>query len=124
MPDNGNTLGSRKLYKYVDDVGTQLAYYTDEDLGAAVDADEPAEGATDLPRAFEPRGVYCRGKENALLRKFLVIGDPASELYKTNLSKEVTIDGVVFVTTGRRGESKSFRGGAGADDGGGGGTEP
>lgn len=124
----GNTLGPRKGYAYTDDVGAKLIYFTDEDLGAAVDADEPDEAATDLPRAFKPRGVYIRGKDKPTLKKFLIIGDKDSELFKTNVSKEVEVDGETFVTTGRRGESKTFRGGASAEGGGdgdgGGGGEP
>lgn len=120
----GNTLGARAAFKYVDDLDVEYRFFTDEDLGLAGNNDVSASNtASDLPRAFRPRGVHVVGKDNPSLKKFLVIGSRTEPLFATNASKEVTIDEVVFRTTGRRGESRTFRGGGAADPppGGGGG---
>lgn len=118
----GNTLGPRQAYTYTDDGDRPYYFYTDESLGAATDqdiadfsADPPPQ---DLPRAFTPRCVFAVAKDNPSLRKTLIIGSRASALYAANRSQDVTIDGVEFRTTGRRGESKTFRGGS--TEGGGG----
>ena len=41
-------------------------------------------------------------------RKSLTAFAPSSDLYETNLAQNVTLDGTVFTTTGRRGERLTF----------------
>lgn len=121
---NGNTLGPRKAFKYLDDLGEEYRYFTDEDLGLTVEGELSTGNVPDLPRAFRPRGVYVVGKDNPSIKKFLVVGSPEGAIFKTNQSRDVEIDGVQFRTTGRRGEAKTFRGGGAAQpEGGGGGGE-
>lgn len=104
----GNTLGQRGYFQYVDDNGSIYNILTDVDLGNAGDLTEATTGADQLPRRFRPRGVYCEATiGGVIVRKFLVCSDTAAA-YSTNSSTNVTIDGTVFQTTGRRGERVSF----------------
>jgi hypothetical protein len=103
-----NTLGNRKYFVYTDDTGEQYNILTDEDLGIAGGLTVATAGNPTLPRRFKPRGVYVEAVvEGENVRKFLVCSD-TSPAYASNISTNVTIDGTVFQTTGRRGEKASF----------------
>jgi hypothetical protein len=105
----GNSLGSRKWYKYEADSGASYSYLTDVDLataaGAVADATFP-----NLPRRFKPRVVHMEGLSSTgqKLRKSVIVPTADSTLYGPQTSQVVTIDGTAFTTTGRRGEVASF----------------
>jgi hypothetical protein len=105
----GNSLGSRKWYKYTGDSGVTYSYLTDVDLGdiagAVADATFP-----NMPRRFKPRIVHVEGTSatGQKLRKKIIVPDPDSTLYAPQTSQVVNIDGIAFQTTGRRGEVATF----------------
>lgn len=104
----GNTLGARAYYLYEDDAGNQYKYQTDVDLGEAVGA-VLNDTAPDLPRRFEPRGVFVQGIVNdKTVRKFLIVPDVTEGIYASNASQTVIVDSTSFSTTGRKGEKVSF----------------
>jgi hypothetical protein len=118
----GNRLGARRLYKYVSDTGEEYRVFTDESLGTAVGA-ELNDELPDKPTLLRPRVVYAQATDG--VRRTLIIPETDNDLYNSDNSQEVTIDGETFKTTGRRGESFTFRSnpangnGGGGDDGGG-----
>lgn len=112
----GNILGRRSYYAYTSDTGNVYSVLTDDSLAAAVgltaDASNPAP-----PRRFQPRVLFVEFVSNAgLKRKSLIIGDTAQANYASNVTSNVTIDGVVYQSTGRKGESISFPRNADAPD--------
>lgn len=114
----GNLLGPREKYVYVSDDLKSYGYTTDEDLAVAGlgpadaaptvynPASPPIDYCGSFPRGFRPRVVFVQ--DAAGNRKELIAASPSADLYATNLAQNVTIDGVVFTTTGRRGEKMSF----------------
>lgn len=105
----GNTLGPRAKYQYVSDTGDVFNIRTDVDLATAAGLTASAAGVGSAkPGELEPRRVFCQATINdKLVRKALIV-DIDSPLYATDTSSTVTIDGTVFTTTGRKGESLSF----------------
>lgn len=101
----GNTLGPRGDYVYEDDLGVEYKITTDVDLATAAGL-VAATNQPRIPSRFYPRGVYVQSATGQ--RKFLVIGDVTNALYASNGRQNVTIDTVVFTTTGRKGERASF----------------
>lgn len=101
----GNKLGARGRYQYEDDAGNTFAITTDNDLATAAGL-TAATNQPRLPARFKPRGVYVEDATGA--RKFIKVGDVTSTLYASNAPQTVTIDGVNFTTTGRKGEKVSF----------------
>ena len=115
----GNTLGPRAKFVYTSDSGQAYVMTLDEDLGTA--AGLPQRNATSgtavrAPGRFKPRVVFVEGTittgegEDATsrtVRKELVC-NRTSALYNTESASTVTIDGVEFTSTGRRGEKLSF----------------
>ena len=108
MPQSGNTLGPRSYYRYTADTGDVYKYLTDDTIALAVGA-VLDDQAPDLPKRFRPRYVLAQALDSGTLyRKKIVcptIGTPA---YDTDQSTDITIDGLVFSTTGRVGEKQSF----------------
>lgn len=104
----GNTLGSRKWFKYTSDGGTDYSFLTDVDLGTAGGATQDAT-LPNFPRRFQPRVVFIEATIGGVkVRKNLIVSDPASALYTAVTTQNVTIDGTAFATSGRRGEQVSF----------------
>lgn len=104
----GNTLGRRAYFRYVSDSGTNYNILTDVDLGLAGGLVEATTGAPTLPQRFKVRGCYAEATVGGVkVRKFIPCAATAA-IYDTDVSVAVTIDGVNFVTTGRRGERVSF----------------
>lgn len=105
----GNTLGPRAKYQYVSDTGDIFNIRTDVDLATAAGLTASAAGVGSAkPGELEPRRVFCQATINdKLVRKGLIV-DIDNPLYATDTSATVTIDGTVFTTTGRKGESLSF----------------
>jgi hypothetical protein len=103
-----NMLGSRRYYRYTDDLGNQFKYLTDADLGEAVGA-VLDDTLPDLPRRFRPRGVYMQGAVAGVrVRKFLICPTAGNEIYAANVSQPVAVDGATLFSTGRRGERVTF----------------
>lgn len=114
----GNLLGPRGRYVYVSDDLTSYAVTTDVDLAiaglgtgaGAPDAFDPANPPPNFggrfPRGAKTRKVYVQ--DAAGNRKALTAFTPSAGLYQTNVAQQVTIDTVVFTSTGRVGETYSF----------------
>lgn len=108
MPTSGNTLGVRRYYLYTTDGGTEYKYLTDETLGAAMNA-TLNDTNPNLPKRFKPRGVYVQATvAGQTVRKFLISPNVDNTAYAAEASTVVTIDGINFGTTGRKGEQFSF----------------
>lgn len=108
MPTSGNTLGVRRYYKYTSDGGTEYKYLTDETLGTVMGA-QLNDTLPTLPRRFKPRGVYVQGTvAGQKVRKFLISPLSDNTIYSAEGSVAVSIDGVNFGSTGRKGEQYSF----------------
>lgn len=105
----GNALGDRQWYLYEADSGISYSYLTDSDLATAAGA-TPDATSPNFPRRFKPRVVFVQGTSatGQVLRKELIIPTNDSSLYSPQTTQTVTIDGVAFSTTGRRGEKVSF----------------
>ena len=108
----GQFLGNRVTYNYQMEDGTEIQLVLDETLGSLPGADlVPAttgDGSVPKPLRFKPRGVYWQGELGGKTKRKFVPCNPTSTLYLSNVSQELTIDGVAGKTTGRRGETLSF----------------
>ena len=114
----GNTLGPRAKFIYTSDSGARYVLTMDADLGTAAglptrDATSGA-GATRRPTRFKPRVVFLEatvpgaaGSEGYVARKELVV-NANNPLYNSDSAAAITIDGLEFISTGRRGEKLSF----------------
>lgn len=105
----GNRLGPRGRFQYTSDNGVVYNVETDADLATAGELDAAVPGAGQAPpRRFKPRGVYCQSTGvGPLARRFVICNDDFAG-YATTAASNITIDGEVFITTGRRGESLTF----------------
>lgn len=117
----GNSIGPRTKFLYTTDSGVQIRLNTDTDLGNAGGLAKATAGqGLTKPLGMEPRGVYCQrsvtqppdgggtGEGVTRLQRKFVPCDAGSALYKSDTPQNVTIDGAVVVTTGRRGETQRF----------------
>lgn len=105
----GNTLGPRGKFAYTSDTGDVWNLVTDVDLGAASGLPIASSGTGQRkPTGTNLRGVYCQATIlGSIVRKFLPC-NAAAVFYNTDSPSNITIDGTVFVTTGRKGETYSF----------------
>lgn len=118
----GNKLGRRARIVYnAEQSGTIYILQTDADFlvaGAGAADAAPVEfdpanppaltgNVSARPTRFEPRGVYLK-EVGGTARKFITCTDATADLYATTTPTVVAIDGVDFITTGRRGETLSF----------------
>lgn len=105
----GNTLGPRGKYAYTSDTGEVYNITTDVDLATAAGLPASTAGVGSAkPTSLSLRVVFCQATIGGrLVRKSLPV-NADSPLYDTDASTTVTIDGTVFTTTGRKGESYSF----------------
>lgn len=117
----GNKLGGKGKYVYISD--DQSAVYIlsrDTDLAVAGTGSGLAEPQTALgytppagvvicppPKGFTPRAVNIIDRTDGATKR-LICFSPNSDLYNSSSSKEVVIDTVTFVTTGRTGEKQTF----------------
>lgn len=105
----GNRLGPRGRFQYTSDTGDIYNITTDVDLAAAGGLSVAVAGAGQAPpRRFKPRGVYAQNSVGGVLARRFVICDADAAFYSTTSPSNITIDGEVFSTTGRRGETLSF----------------
>lgn len=121
MPLDGNRQGPRERYVYLtDDITVAYILTTDQDLAvaglgagaAAPDVYDPANPPTGIticpaPRRFSPRVVFVQDPVSGA-RKNLIAFSSTADLYSTSLSQTVTIDGLAFESTGRKGEKLTF----------------
>lgn len=108
MPTSGNTLGVRRYYGYLADNGEAYKYLTDETLGTAMGA-TLNDTVPDMPKRFKPRVVFVEATvAGQVVRKEVIAPSTANAAYAANASTVVTIDGINFQTTGRRGEQVTF----------------
>lgn len=114
MPE-GQFTGSRQTYVYTNDAGEEYLITTDatlgdlENTGLVVATAANTAGASPAPKRFTPRAVYWQGElDGNVVRKRLVCGAAEADLYGSDISQAVTIDGVAGFTTGRVGEKLSF----------------
>lgn len=117
----GNSLGPRSKFLYTTDSGVQIRLNTDNDLGNAggLTVAEAGQGLT-KPLGMTPRGVHCQrsvaqapdgggtGEGVTRIQRKFIPCNANSALYNSDTPQNVTIDGAVFVTTGRRGEVQRF----------------
>lgn len=119
MPLPGNRLGSKTKYLYESDGGSTYVLKIDPDLAVTGSGLVAGTAGSTVPKRFKPRGVYVQASVPAVTtpgseapatvaRKFLIAGTVDAALYATNTPQVVTIDGLAFTTTGRRGEKQSF----------------
>lgn len=117
----GNKLGPRSKYVYESEAdGVGFILTTDDDLAVAGTGVGPAAPVEydpaappvglDLcpaPRRFKPRVVFVEDPTDGA-RKELICFSKTADLYATNEQSAVTIDGIQFLTTGRKGEKLTF----------------
>lgn len=104
----GNILGGRSYYQYEADDGTNYSLLIDDSNAASMSmvADDSFPAP---PRRFKPRVVFAEVQlANRVARKQLIAPTGASAAYASNTTTAVTVDTVVYNTTGRRGETLSF----------------
>lgn len=107
----GNRLGSRAAFDYETDDGESVLMVQDESVGEAVGnvkATTPQRATSVNSKYLRGRYILVQSKTDPDVKKKIVIGDPTNTLYASDSSSEVTINGVVFVTTGRVGEAVTF----------------
>lgn len=114
MPE-GQFTGARNKYVYTDDGGKDIILTLDSTLAAlspTLVVFDPANPGTAVPapKRFQPRGVWWQATATGFVgkRKFLVMGDTSEATYASNISVQLTVDGVQGKTTGRRGEKLSY----------------
>ena len=105
----GNLLGPKSKVQYTSDAGIDYVLRVDDDLIASNSGLVLGDVGQPHPVGWAPRGVHCQAVVGGkTVRKFLICGTSAAGLYATNLPQTVTIDGVDFTTTGRKGEVQRF----------------
>lgn len=122
MPLNGNRLGPRAKYVYESEkANTLYIIETDTDLAIAKtgsgddppDLYDPASPPpapaviSPAPKRFKPRVVFVQDPVSGA-RKELICFQADASLYASTAKQSVTIDGLAFDTTGRRGEKLTF----------------
>lgn len=117
----GNTLGPRDKFLYTTDSGVQIRLNTDRDLGVAGGLTRATAGqGVTKPLGMTPRGVYAQrsvaqppdgggtGEGVTRIQRKFIPCDLDSALYKSDTPQNVTVEGAVFITTGRVGEKQRF----------------
>lgn len=104
MPLNGNRLGPRGKFGYVNDQGAQFMIRTDSDKGPAGGMDAITTGAT-LPAGTKPRYLLLQLVDGGVTYRKKLICKAADEApYVNNLGSTVLIDGANWTVTGKVGE--------------------
>lgn len=103
----GQTLGTRSFYAYTSDSGTVYSLLLDDTL-AAIGGLTADDSNPSPPRRFRPRCVFVEGVVSGGIARKRIVCSQTAALYDSETSGSVTIDGVSFSSTGRRGESLSF----------------
>lgn len=103
----GQTLGVKRYYRYDSDSPTSYSLLLDQTLGQAAGLVEN-DTLSPPPRRFRPRGVYVEASVGGAPARKLITCNRNSDLYATDRSQTIVIDGIQFKSTGRRGERLSF----------------
>lgn len=103
----GQTLGVKRYFGYANDGGGSYSLLLDQTLGAAGGLTED-DSFPPPPRRFRPRGVYVEAVIGGAVARKYIVCEPGAALYATDTSTDVTIDTIVFKSTGRRGERLTF----------------
>lgn len=107
----GNRLGARATFEYETDSLETVAYQGDRSVGLAVGnplATNPGRPVSINGRYLRARYILVQQKSDPSVKKRIVIGKADNTLFAGDSSQEVTINGVLFETTGRVGESVTF----------------
>lgn len=107
----GNVLGKRATFVYTTDGSEDVVFQQDRSVGLAVGNVL----ATSSTRPTSVNGKYLRGrylllqgKDDPSLKKRVIVGKIDNSSFAAEGSTEITINGVVFVTTGKVGEAVTF----------------
>jgi len=106
----GNVTGIRKAFVYTTDFGVSYNALLDNSVSVAAGNVASTNGALPVlcpSKYIQPRYLNVQAKTDPAIRKRITIGDPANALFASNAASEFTINGVVFVVTGRVGEVRS-----------------
>lgn len=108
----GNILGKRGVFVYQNDSSVSYNISLDRSVSLAV-GNALSEIAT-LPiirasgrRPISPRYLLLQQKDAPTVKKKAIICDLVNSLFLSSAASEVTINGVVYVVTGRVGEKRS-----------------
>ncbi len=107
----GNRLGPRATFTYTTDSLEEVSYVQDRSVGLAVGnvlATNPGRPTSVRSRYLKARYVLVEQVSDPTIRKRIVIGEADNTLFAADSSQTVTINSVVFQTTGRVGEAVSF----------------
>lgn len=111
MPQSGNRLGTKTVVTYVTDAGVLINLQLDSDLIISNSGLVIGQGGQPKPLRFKPRVVFAQAiVAGRTVRKALVCGTNDAGLFATNVPQSFELDGLVFTTTGRRGETQSYIG--------------
>lgn len=106
-----------KNYYYTGDDGLQYCFRTSQHLGEAGGLKEiPPDRFHDLnhrqiSRGMNPRYVWVKEvvpSSPGTTKKYKLVVEPDSELFRTTEPHLVKVDGVDFVSTGRAGETRTW----------------
>lgn len=109
--DVGNLLGQRGTFVYVTDSGESVNYTQDRSVGLAVSnalattAERPVSVNN---RYLKGRYVLVQAQDDPSLKKRIIVGNPASALFSSEVSTEIIINARIYVVTGRVGEQVSY----------------
>lgn len=108
----GNRLGPRQTFRYIDDAGNAYNIRLDGSVSSAIGNAVATTAAPSLRATgaipLSPRRVYLALTSDPNVRKNAVVCDAANALFTADGSTQVTINGVTWITTGTRGESRQF----------------
>lgn len=108
----GNRLGPRKTFVYVSDSSVNYNIFLDESVATALGNDPSTNGGFPILRAsgkrpIEPRYVLLALQSDTSIRKKAIMGDYTNSLFLSSAPSQVTINGVIWIITGRIGEKRS-----------------
>lgn len=107
----GNRLGPRAVFTYETDALEVVSYVADRSVGLAcgnVLSENPGRPISVNSRYLRARYVLLQLESDPTVKKKVIIGDRENTLFAGDSSQEVTINSVVWQTTGRVGEAVSF----------------
>lgn len=107
----GNRLGERAVFEYTTDSLEVVSYVADRSVGLAVGnplATSPGRPTSVNSRYLQGRYILLQLQSDPTVKKRVVIAEADNTLFAADSSSTVTINSVVWQTTGRVGERVSF----------------
>lgn len=107
----GNLLGPRAVFEYTTDALEVVSYVADRSVGLAVGnplATNPGRPTSVNSKYLRGRYVLLQLQSDPNVKKRVVIAESDNTLFAADSSQTVTINSVVWQTTGRVGERVSF----------------